>query len=129
MTETKAFHLGDVLSVTTGRLVSHDHIDGVYNILSWMTGEPLMTHQLPRAFEPAKNVILVTFPILRRIEYPEGLETPEDIFEWVDKQAEGFGQWWEIPKIPEGVFEHINPISELVDLMGPDRVHLVEKVE
>lgn len=47
--ETKSFHIGDVLSAMTGTLVSPRHIGGVYDVLNWMTGESLMTHQLPRA--------------------------------------------------------------------------------
>lgn len=46
---TKTFHIGDILSVTTSRLVSPSHIDGVYSILNWMTCDNLYTHQLPRA--------------------------------------------------------------------------------
>lgn len=46
---TKTFHLGDILTITTGRLVSPRHMEGVYDILNWMTGEDLLvTHQIPR---------------------------------------------------------------------------------
>jgi hypothetical protein len=39
VTTTRAFHLGDILSVTTGCLVSPRGIAGVCDILNWMTGE------------------------------------------------------------------------------------------
>jgi hypothetical protein len=46
---SRAFHLGDLLSVTTGILVSLDHIGGVYRVVDFVTGQQHMTHQLPRA--------------------------------------------------------------------------------
>ena len=46
---SRDFHIGDILSVTTGRLVSPRRMDGVYDILNFMTGDNLFTHQLPRA--------------------------------------------------------------------------------
>lgn len=45
----REFHIGDILSITTERLVSPRLIEGVYDILNYMTGDNLMTHQLPRA--------------------------------------------------------------------------------
>lgn len=45
---TKTFHVGDILSVITGRLVSPTHMDGIYAICSHLAGESVMTHQLPR---------------------------------------------------------------------------------
>ncbi|WP_445080300.1 DUF7736 domain-containing protein [Brevibacillus laterosporus] len=45
----KSFHISDILSVTTGKLLSTRRMDGVYDILNHMTGESLLTHQLPRA--------------------------------------------------------------------------------
>ena len=62
--QTKQFHLGDVLSITTGRLVSPRHIDGVYDILNFMTGDNLFTHQLPRAFDECKPYLVAQFPQL-----------------------------------------------------------------
>lgn len=46
---SKMIPLGDVLSVTQDALVSRSHIGGVYEILNFMTGDNLFTHQLPRA--------------------------------------------------------------------------------
>jgi hypothetical protein len=45
----KRFHIGDLLSVTDGRLLSPNHVQGVIELLSHMTGDSLMTHQLPLA--------------------------------------------------------------------------------
>lgn len=120
MTETEKFHIGDVLSITTGRLLSHDHIRGVYNILDWMTGESLFTHQLGRASDTAKPVLLEAFPQLAAIEFPKYLEKgdPDAIFVWVDTQGELYGEWWDVPKLKIGAYEPREPISELVEMIG-----------
>lgn len=65
MSETqREFDLGDVLTVTTGILMSPRHMDGVYDILNYMTGDNLMTHQLPRACDQVKPTILEQHPTL-----------------------------------------------------------------
>ncbi len=63
----KSFHLGDILSITTGRLVSLRHIDGVYDILNFMTGDNLFTHQLPRASRECAPELKKQFPALAEI--------------------------------------------------------------
>jgi len=60
----KRFHISDVLSVTTGRLVSYRHMDGVYAILNFLTGDNLFTHQLPRAMDECRPWLRTQFPKL-----------------------------------------------------------------
>lgn len=60
----KKFHISDVLSVTTGRLVSSRHMDGIYEILNFLTGDKLFTHQLPRAMRECEPWLKTQFPQL-----------------------------------------------------------------
>lgn len=60
----KLFHISDVLSITTGRLVSNRHMDGVYDILNFLTGDNLYTHQLPRASRECEAWLRTQFPKL-----------------------------------------------------------------
>ena len=62
----KLFHISDILSVTTGRLVSTRHIDGVYDILNFLTGDDLFTHQLPRANRECEPWLRSQFPLLMK---------------------------------------------------------------
>lgn len=110
--EKKSFHIGDILSITTHHLVSHDHIGGVYNLLDWMTDESLMTHQLGRASDVALPYLLQEFPFLEVIKYPTGMVEKDAIFDWVDKQAILHGDWHEVSQLPEGVYIHQDPIEE-----------------
>ena len=60
----KQFHISDVLSVTTGRLVSSRHMEGIYEILNFLTGDNLFTHQLPRAMRECEPWLRSQFPYL-----------------------------------------------------------------
>jgi len=61
MIEKKEFHIGDVLSITHGRLVSPRHMDGIYDILNFMTGD-----QIPRATEECREPLLRQHPATSR---------------------------------------------------------------
>ena len=60
----KSFHISDVLSVTTGKLVSSRHMDGIYDILNFLTGDSLYTHQLPRAMRECEPWLRSQFPTI-----------------------------------------------------------------
>lgn len=64
----KQFHIGDVLSITHEHLVSPRHMDGVYDILNYMTGDSLFTHQLPRAGRECKEPLLAQHPELASVD-------------------------------------------------------------
>lgn len=63
----RSFHLGDILSITTGCLVSPRHMDGVYDILNFMTGNDLYTHQLPSVAGEMAPRLLAQHPQLTAI--------------------------------------------------------------
>jgi hypothetical protein len=62
------FHLGDLLSISDGRLLSPEHIGGVYKILNHMTGDNLMTHQLPLACDAMLPELLTQHPWLKDVD-------------------------------------------------------------
>lgn len=64
----KKFHILDVMSITTGRIVSMRHMDGVYDILGFMHDASLFTTQLPSAAEAAKPEIFRQHPALLDFE-------------------------------------------------------------
>jgi hypothetical protein len=77
---SKAFHVSDVLTITTGRLVSRNGVSGLYKILNFLTGDNLFTHQLPRALDEVSVVLKPRFPELlplhpRLAALIEGLST------------------------------------------------------
>ncbi len=52
MINKKTFPLAQVLSITTGRLFCD--MDGIYEILNFLTNDNLFTHQLPGAANEVK---------------------------------------------------------------------------
>lgn len=119
MTTTKTFHLGDILSVTTSRLVSPRHIGGVYDILGWMTGESLMTHQLPRAAGECEGPLRAQHPDLAEVEVPEKFGGKADVDRWLAEQVAVYGETREVAPLAAGEHTHIDPLDEL-RMIRPD---------
>jgi hypothetical protein len=116
----RTFDLGDVLSITTEILVSPRHIGGVYDILGYMTGESLFTHQLPRAADACRPELLRQHPQLASVVVPEQCD---DWMAWLDDQKLVYG--FELPVEPLGQFAHQNPVEELCDMIGPEKVYVI----
>jgi len=108
----RAFHIGDVLSITTGKLVSLRHIEGIYDILGFMTGENLMTHQLPRACREVATEILRQHPDLAAVSAPT--LTPETWRLWLDEQVENLGESRSLTPMLQ--HEAIDPMLELMSM-------------
>lgn len=122
MLETRAFALADILSVTTGKLLSRRHMDGIYDILGYMTGDDLMTHQLPRAADACKGPLLEQLPQLDGVTPPDGLDAP-DLMAWLANAEREHGE--ELPVTPIAGWEHRNPIEEACDIVGAEKVYVV----
>jgi hypothetical protein len=118
--ETKNFDLGTILSIITPILLTD--IGNVYEILNYMTGESLMTHQLPRVCKECASIILQQYPQLTNIN-SNNIDTT-NWKEFLDGQIERFGNSFEI--IPVGLFEHkyIDPIQEAIDLVGEEKISI-----
>jgi hypothetical protein len=118
---TKTFHLGDVLSVTTGLMLSPTGMDGIYEILNWMTGENLMTHQLPRAGDECIGPLLAQHPDLAEVQVPAGvLDTEATYRAWMDEQVARFGETREVAPLGGEEHAYIDPVTELRMMMRPD---------
>ena len=104
------FHIGDVLSITTSRLVSSDGISGVYRILDYMSGENLMTHQLPRVSRECKPVLLEQYPQLGDID-TSGVNNWEV---WLAEQANKYGEYLEVTPLLKSQHKHLHPFDEEV---------------
>lgn len=71
----RLFPVADVLTITTGRLCSE--MGRVYEILNFMTGDSLFTHQLPRAMEECGPWIAA--------QYPELMSSAPKMREWINE--------------------------------------------
>lgn len=124
--ETKDFHIGDILSVTTGMLVSPRLIGGVYDILNWMSGDELFTHQLPRVSREAAPVLLALYPQLAGAQAEAEAVTPDNHPHFIAKMIERYGEALPVPKMNADQHESIDAMSELVEKVHPDRIITVQ---
>ena len=113
MPERKNFHIGDILTVTTGRLVSPRHIDGVYDILNWMTGDNLFTHQLPRASRECEQPLRAQFPDLAAVVPPEDFGGEQGVFLWLAEQVDQFGATRDVAPLAADEHTRIDPFTEM----------------
>jgi hypothetical protein len=121
MTETRAFPLADILSATTGKLLSRRHMDGIYEILNYMTGQSLFTHQLGDACDKAQPALLEQHPQLADACPPDGLDQP-DLMAWLVEAERVHGETLEVA--PLAAWEHRDPIEDLCDKVGADKVYV-----
>jgi hypothetical protein len=124
---TRPFRLGDVLSVTTERLVSPRHMEGVHEILDYLTGDTLFTHQLPRAMGECKPALLAQHPQLAEVQVPDDLGNSEDpvaeVADWLASQVEQYGEMLEISPLDPADHIRIHPVTGLGMMgVGPDRI-------
>lgn len=81
---TREFHLGDILSVTTGRLVSPRHLTGVFDLMEWMTlgGVP---------YAECGRELLRQHPDLGDVNVPEQFAGEADAKRWLAAQVGVYG--------------------------------------
>lgn len=136
--KTKRYDIADVVSVTTGRLVTPRHVDAMYDILNWMTNDNLFTHQLPRASQECAPWLLRWFPELAKAQDAiplldadlERLAPKEACRPWVGKLAlMGLPQSYDVPRIPQDDHEQIDAYDELVQMRGSDEGIIIANVE
>lgn len=141
---TKSFPLRVVLTVTTGRLLTepkgpHDNgIGALYELLNWITGDNLFTHQLPRAGRAARPWLLKCFPELIPVNASMG-----NLDEWIQRDntggQEGIKMWlaelkllfpglrefYDVAPMPEG-WTTIDPLIEAESMFSKDKIIAVE---
>lgn len=137
MAETQNFATRTILSVTTGRLLTKSEgprdngIGDMYRLLGWMTGDSPFTHQLPRFAETCKPWLLKWFPSLA---IGERLDAQLDVLMKEHGADDGIERWlkslglpatYDVPTIPAGNHQHINPVEEIVGMVGKDKVVVV----
>ncbi len=112
----KSFHLGDILTVTTGYLVAPRGVEAYYDILNYMTGDVVFTHQVPRVMDECKPFLLSQFPQLANIDASQ--VNPDNWKAWLAELVEKHGKTFEVKPIPKTAHTGRNPVEEVVEMVG-----------
>lgn len=121
---TREFDLGDVLTVTTGNLLSPRGIRGAYEVCSFLAGEPVYSHQIGRVLDEAAPVVLRQHPQLAGIT-SEGVNDKASLETWLAGMKARFGETLPLTPMTADEHERIDPESELAEKVHPDRLMIV----
>lgn len=122
----KTFELGDVLSVTTGRLVSRKHMGGIYEIMGFLTGdEYITTLGLLAMKDTCTEALLAQHPQLHNVVTPDEFTDEDHIWSWLAEQERLFGETLEVEPIDGGVLvpsdltmmRHLRPDMDVSDVI------------
>lgn len=111
------FPIGAVISITDGHLVAP--IGDVHALLDHMTGEPLMTHQLPRASRESEGSLREQHPELAAVSVPPDTDSWEKVDAFLAPLRARFGATVPVHPLPPGDHTRIDPITEL-RMLRPD---------
>lgn len=115
---SRMFGLGAILTVTTDRMLARD-IGDIYELLNFMTGDNLFTHQLPRAAGECKPALLEQHPQLADIAVPD-LPDADAYMAYLADLEDAYDAQLAVTPLPDHAHTHIDPLTELADMM-PDK--------
>lgn len=120
MTEqTRDFHIGVVLTITSGRMIAPNMMDDVYDICDFMSGDSNFTHQLVRVSNEIKDPLREQHPELAAVEVSPDLDTWEKINAFFETLYPKFGETVPVAPLAPGVHQSMDPITEFL-AMRPD---------
>lgn len=116
MTDTRTFPTSDVLSVTTGVLLSQS-IGAVYEVCGYILDDTLMTHQLPNASRACTPHLVALHPWLADLEPPRG--DIDALLLWLGEVEHEHGATLQVVPAVDPQWVRGNAIQDLVDLLRP----------
>ena len=130
---SRRFHIGDILSITTGRLVSPRGVDGINDILCYMTNDSPYTTQLGRFAEECLPHLEKQLGEAIKLysEVPEGVKDSLSLYKWLHGVTDGMNgdPFLKVGKIGEDYHAVIDPVTELELDHGPDINKKILKID
>ena len=114
MSETRLFPTLDVITVSTGILVSDGGIGAVYELAEFMLGDTLMTHQLPAASRTGEPELIRQHPWLAEVNPPRG-DTPA-LKAWCAAVVAERGETLPVASIDSPAWVRGNALADLEDI-------------
>jgi hypothetical protein len=117
---SETFHLGDLLSLSTGRLVAPGGFSHVHRLVEFLAGGPVWTHQLPAATDALLPGLISQHHWLVEIAAPETFDDEAHVWRWLDEQIAQYGEHHEVTTLEAGWSR--DPVADLTAMVGRDRV-------
>lgn len=111
---------GELISVGTGQLCCS--LDRFYQLLNYLTGDTIFTHQIPRAFRACEPWVRSQYPWLRTVD--TSLCNGQNWQQFVASIAAEHGNEFELAPLPAGRWKSVCPVQEAEELMK-DRANVV----
>lgn len=128
---SRRFHIGDILSITTGKLISPRGTDGRDDILSYMTDDSPFVAQLGRFAEECKPYLERQLGEAIKLEVPETIKDSLSLYEWLHTVTEGMGgdPFLKVGKVSEKDHADMDVATELELDHGSDIMKKVLKLD
>ncbi len=111
----REFHLGTLLSVTTGAMVCPTgNPKEFFDLLNYMTADNLDPHEVADAMKECRPFLFRQFPFLANIKLQE--TNSENFKEWLSHQVELYGETFVVQPLPPGAHQVENNIFEPPEL-------------
>lgn len=113
---TKNFTAPDLVTVYTGMMISPRLIECVYDILDHMTGDNLMTHQLPTAVKAVRPALLEQHPWLEDVDVPREM-TKDEAIALSEKIAADYPDTYPLEPAPElwGTHDPLDDLDKMLE--------------
>lgn len=115
----RSFDLGTILSITSKRVFTDER--NIYDILEFLFGNEVYSHQMPRVMNITSTYILSFYPGLKGIGKKEIINDWQDVKAFITKQKETFGDNLVLSPMPKELCEYIDPIEEAIDICKNSR--------
>ena len=120
-TATKTYSLGAILTGITGTLLGE--FSEFHSLAEWLCGYPVFTHQLPRLREEIEQGLRGQFP---QFTNEDASDVGEDNWrEWLDARKLIYGEAFQVTPMSDAP-EQQNPLHELWDMVGPEKVFVID---
>jgi hypothetical protein len=116
----KTFSIAEILTVVHGPLLCE--VGRIYDFLNYMTGDNLMTHQLPRAADQCTPALREQFPDLAALVLPI-LHGQEEVTAYLEFLVAEHGETREVAPLAE--YTPVDPIKELIAMRGGDSSNII----
>ena len=111
---SRAFHIGDLLSIVQDKFVCPDGIAGLEAVLSYMTGDSIMTHQMVLAADAVKPDVLAQHPWLKDVTVPDSVKDEATGRAFLTLAAAEHGEWHELEPAPLSWGQH-DPMADFTN--------------